>query len=167
VRQAPVRHHGKRVRFYSTVELVNALEQEKATGKQGQFVYRLRYVDLVILDEIHHAGTDSAWGKALERAFGNAARRLCLSGTPFRKGDSFIPFVRYVESEEAVTRRGEVVRQTVYSCHADYEYGYDKALDDGVCRPLHFPNLDGTFEWWSGEDDIDLPQGPITDLRPR
>jgi hypothetical protein len=30
-----IRHHGKRVRFFSTVELVNALEQEKAAGKQG------------------------------------------------------------------------------------------------------------------------------------
>lgn len=27
--------HGKRVSFYSTVELANALELEKATGKQG------------------------------------------------------------------------------------------------------------------------------------
>jgi DNA replication protein DnaC len=28
--------HGKRVRFYSTVDLVNALEQEKAQGKAGR-----------------------------------------------------------------------------------------------------------------------------------
>ncbi len=36
-----IRHHGKRVRFYSTVELVNALELEKAAGKQGQIADRL------------------------------------------------------------------------------------------------------------------------------
>src|SRR5262249_18433584 len=30
---AGVSHHGKRVRFYSTVDLVNALEREKAEGK--------------------------------------------------------------------------------------------------------------------------------------
>jgi DNA replication protein DnaC len=47
-----IRHHGKRVRFFSTVELVNALELEKAAGKQGQLAYRLMYVDLVILDEM-------------------------------------------------------------------------------------------------------------------
>ena len=35
-----IRHHGKRVRFFSTVELVNALEQEKAQGKQGQLQSR-------------------------------------------------------------------------------------------------------------------------------
>ena len=29
-----ITHHGKRVRFYSTVDLVNALEQEKAQGKR-------------------------------------------------------------------------------------------------------------------------------------
>ena len=36
-----VEHHKKRVRFFSTVELVNALEQEKAQGKAGQIAGRL------------------------------------------------------------------------------------------------------------------------------
>src|SRR6476660_4362176 len=31
-----IEHHHKRVRFFSTVELVNALEQEKAHGRSGQ-----------------------------------------------------------------------------------------------------------------------------------
>jgi DNA replication protein DnaC len=44
--------HGKRVRFFSTIELVNALELEKASGKQGQIAHRLMYVDLIILDEL-------------------------------------------------------------------------------------------------------------------
>jgi DNA replication protein DnaC len=47
-----IRNHGKRVRFFSTVELVNALELEKAQGKSGQMAYRLMYVDMVILDEM-------------------------------------------------------------------------------------------------------------------
>ena len=47
-----IRTHGKRVRFFSTVELVNALELEKAQGKSGQMAYRLMYVDMVILDEM-------------------------------------------------------------------------------------------------------------------
>ena len=36
-----IEHHHKRVRFFSTVELVNALEQEKAQGKAGQIAGRL------------------------------------------------------------------------------------------------------------------------------
>jgi hypothetical protein len=44
-----IRVHGKRVRFFSTVELVNALELEKAQNKTGQMAYRLMYVDMVIL----------------------------------------------------------------------------------------------------------------------
>src|SRR3546814_3946917 len=44
------RSHRKRVRFFSTVELVNALEQEKAKGKTGQIANRLVHSDLVILD---------------------------------------------------------------------------------------------------------------------
>src|SRR3546814_10359549 len=35
-----IEHHRKRVRFFSTVELVNALEQEKAQGKTGQIANR-------------------------------------------------------------------------------------------------------------------------------
>lgn len=47
-----IQHHGKRVRFFSTVELVNALELEKAPASRGKLVYRLMYIDLVILDEM-------------------------------------------------------------------------------------------------------------------
>jgi DNA replication protein DnaC len=36
-----IEHHKKRVRFFSTVELVNAIEQEKAQGKAGQIASRL------------------------------------------------------------------------------------------------------------------------------
>jgi DNA replication protein DnaC len=47
-----VQQHRYRVRFFSTLELVNALEQEKLAGKQGQLANRLLYTDLVILDEL-------------------------------------------------------------------------------------------------------------------
>ncbi|TXH65214.1 MAG: ATP-binding protein [Lysobacteraceae bacterium] len=48
-----VRSHQRRVRFFSTVELVNALEREQAQGKAGQIAIRLAtYVDLVVLDEL-------------------------------------------------------------------------------------------------------------------
>ena len=50
-----IEHHRKRVRFFSTVELVNALEQEKNQGKAGQIAGRLAYSDLVILDELDDA----------------------------------------------------------------------------------------------------------------
>lgn len=36
--------------FYSTVDLVNALEQEKAQGQAGRIALSLLRVDLVILD---------------------------------------------------------------------------------------------------------------------
>ena len=47
-----IQHHHLRVRFFSTVELVNTLEQEKLQGKQGKLANRLLYTDLVILDEL-------------------------------------------------------------------------------------------------------------------
>ena len=47
-----IEHHRCKVRFYSTVELVNALEQEKALGKAGKLAEMLTKIDLVILDEL-------------------------------------------------------------------------------------------------------------------
>lgn len=47
-----IQQHRFRVRFLSTVELVNALEKEKLEGKQGRIANRLMSADLVILDEL-------------------------------------------------------------------------------------------------------------------
>ena len=86
----------------------------------------------VVLDEVHHAGEEQAWGDALREAFGTSARRLSLSGTPFRSDTRAIPFVRY-EADEAVP---------------DFEYGYGDALRDGrVVRPVYFPRTGGEMEW--------------------
>ena len=60
-----IQKHGKRVRFFSTVELVNALEMEKARGKSGQIALKLMYVDLVILDELGYLPFSQAGGALL------------------------------------------------------------------------------------------------------
>jgi DNA replication protein DnaC len=62
---AAIRNHGKRVRFFSTVELVNALELEKTQGKSGQLAYRLMYVDMVILDEMGYLPFTQSGGALL------------------------------------------------------------------------------------------------------
>jgi DNA replication protein DnaC len=60
-----IQRHNKRVRFFSTVELVNALEQEKVHGKAGQMAHRLMYMDLVILDELGYLPFSQAGGALL------------------------------------------------------------------------------------------------------
>ena len=60
-----IEHHRKRVRFFSTVELVNALEQEKAQGRSGQIANRLVHSDLVILDELGYLPFSSSGGALL------------------------------------------------------------------------------------------------------
>ncbi len=47
-----ITRQGKRVRFYSTVDLINALEQEKAQGKAGRIASGLLRMDPVIPDEL-------------------------------------------------------------------------------------------------------------------
>ncbi len=60
-----ISRHGRRVRFYSTVDLVNALEQEKAAGKSGRLALSLMHVDLVILDELGYLPFSQAGGALL------------------------------------------------------------------------------------------------------
>lgn len=62
---AGIQQYGKRVRFYSTVELVNTLEREKAAGKQGRLALSLMQVDLVILDELGYLPFSQAGGALL------------------------------------------------------------------------------------------------------
>ena len=97
----------------------------------------------VILDEIHHAGDERAWGDGVRTAFELANRRLCLSGTPFRSDTASIPFVRYEETGVG----GEA--------QPDFTYGYADALrDGGVVRPVYFPRFDGLMEWSAPDGSI-------------
>ncbi|CAI7977919.1 Helicase ATP-binding domain-containing protein [Frankia sp. Hr75.2] len=91
---------------------------------------------LVILDEIHHAGDALSWGEAVREAFEPAARRLALTGTPFRSDVNPIPFVTYLPDAEGVTRSV-----------ADSSYGYAEALRDGVVRPVLFLAYSGEMSW--------------------
>ncbi|BEK89625.1 DEAD/DEAH box helicase [Nocardia seriolae] len=91
---------------------------------------------LVIMDEIHHAGDAKSWGEAVEEAFGDATRRLHLTGTPFRSDDSKIPFITYEADESGFEKS-----------RADHTYGYSEALADGVVRPVVFLAYSGEAHW--------------------
>jgi DNA replication protein DnaC len=62
---AGIAARGKRVRFYSTVDLVNELEREKREGKAGRITLALLRMDLVILDELGYLPFSQAGGALL------------------------------------------------------------------------------------------------------
>jgi DNA replication protein DnaC len=62
---AAVTRHGKRVRLFSTVDLVNALEQEKNQGRAGRIAASLMRMDLVILDELGYLPFSPSGGALL------------------------------------------------------------------------------------------------------
>ena len=95
-----------------------------------------RFKTLVILDEVHHAGDALSWGEAIREAFDPAARRLALTGTPFRSDINPIPFVSYAPDADGVPRSV-----------ADYTYGYARALADHVVRPVLFLAYSGEMQW--------------------
>lgn len=91
---------------------------------------------LVILDEVHHGGDALSWGDALREAYSRATRRLLLSGTPFRSDTAPIPFVEYHPNEKGIRLS-----------RTDYSYGYSRALEDGVVRPVLFLVYAGQMRW--------------------
>ncbi|MCC2032036.1 DEAD/DEAH box helicase [Microbacterium allomyrinae] len=91
---------------------------------------------LVILDEVHHGGDALSWGEALREAYARATRRLLLSGTPFRSDTAPIPFVEYHPDAKGIR-----ISRT------DYAYGYKRALEDGVVRPVIFMVYAGHMRW--------------------
>ncbi|MDA8298337.1 MAG: DEAD/DEAH box helicase family protein [Actinomycetota bacterium] len=111
--------------------------QQVAT--QARALSRVARDAFVVLDEVHHAGDDRAWGTALRSAFSPAARRLSLSGTPFRSDTVAIPFINY-DDEEA---------------RPDFEYDYGEALSDRrVVRPIYFPRTNGYMEWQAPDGSL-------------
>lgn len=91
---------------------------------------------LVILDEVHHGGDTLSWGDGIREAFETATRRLSLTGTPFRSDTAPIPFVSYLPDDGGIR-----------TSHADYSYGYGRALADGVVRPVIFMAYAGKMRW--------------------
>ena len=99
---------------------------------------------LVILDEIHHAGDGLEWGRAVREAFGQAHRRILITGTPFRTDNVAIPFAPY-EADSNTLR-------------PNFTYGYGDAVRDGVCRPIAIEAYDGRARWMhlNGQTEADL-----------
>ncbi|MGW9021772.1 DEAD/DEAH box helicase [Leucobacter chromiiresistens] len=111
---------------------------------------------LVIMDEVHHGGDALSWGDAIREAYGNARRRLSLTGTPFRSDDAPIPFVQYAP-------QGDGSRLSL----TDYDYGYGRALADGIVRPVIFMVYAGKMRWQTsaGEEmEAALGEGNTKDV---
>ncbi|TAM93809.1 MAG: restriction endonuclease subunit R [Jatrophihabitans sp.] len=122
------------VTTYAQVAAKAALHAARATSRRT----------LVILDEVHHAGDGLSWGEAVAAAFDRAARRVCLTGTPFRtRADERIPFVRYEQDGDGG-----------YRSSADFGYGYRDALRDGVVRPVVFAAYTGTSRWRNSAGEV-------------
>ncbi len=111
---------------------------------------------LVILDEVHHGGDALSWGDAIREAFGPAARRLSLTGTPFRSDTAPIPFVQYLQDQHGVR-----------TSQTDFDYGYGRALADGVVRPVIFLAYAGMMRWrtkMGDEMEAGLGEGDTKDI---
>jgi superfamily II DNA or RNA helicase len=123
---APSRqYHGVAV-TYAQVAVKSSVHQRLVLDKRT----------LVILDEVHHGGDALSWGDALRDAYQRATRRLLLSGTPFRSDTAPIPFVEYYPNEHGIRLS-----------RTDYSYGYRRALEDGVVRPVIFMVYAGQMRW--------------------
>ena len=94
--------------------------------------------------------TASPGARRSRRPSGFSARRLCLTGTPFRtRPTSASPSsgTRRTASRATTARAGLVSR-------ADYTYGYKEALADSVVRPVVFAAYTGTSRWRNSAGEV-------------
>lgn len=132
----PVEHRWQGERWPADALGVAVTYQQVAADPERMAAYAADA--LVLLDEVHHAGADAAWGKALYAAFERAPYRLSLSGTPVRTDRTPIPFVEY---------------DHLGRYRADIVYGYADAVAEGVCRPLVFVLGDGAARWRTNDGE--------------
>jgi superfamily II DNA or RNA helicase len=145
--------HAVPSRQYHGVAVTYAQVAVKASVHQSLILDRKT---LVILDEVHHGGDALSWGDALREAYQRATRRLLLSGTPFRSDTAPIPFVEYHPDAKGIRLS-----------RTDYAYGYRRALEDGVVRPVIFLVYAGQMRWRtkSGEEmEAQLGQDNTKDI---
>ncbi|MRG58438.1 DEAD/DEAH box helicase [Agromyces sp. CFH 90414] len=125
--------HGRSARHYHGVAVTYAqVAMRPALHRELTLSGRT----LVILDEVHHGGDTLSWGDAIREAFEPAEKRLSLTGTPFRSDTAPIPFVHYEPDAHGVRLS-----------KTDFNYGYGRALADGVVRPVLFMVYAGHMRW--------------------
>ena len=99
---------------------------------------------IVIFDEVHHVGESAAWGEGVREAFDGAARRLAMSGTPWRSDGGQIPFL----TPDLET--GE------YSPHERFDWPEALTEDPAAVRELAFRPYHGFAEYDQNGDLVRL-----------
>jgi superfamily II DNA or RNA helicase len=118
--------------FHGVVVTIHQVAQDPAIFQS--LVQRRRM--LVVIDEVHHAGSNERWGRAVETAFASARHVVALSGTPFRSDGTGISFLSY-DAEGRV--------------EADVVYGYRDGLHDGIVRPVVFARQGAEVTWTAAD----------------
>ena len=91
---------------------------------------------IVVLDEIHHLAEEKKWGEAVKEAFGNADFILCLTGTPFRHDNKFIPFSEYLPT--GIDKK--------ISLRTDYSYSLANGIENKIICGISFRGINVKFE---------------------
>lgn len=97
----------------------------------------------LILDEVHHASSELAFGQACEMAFPDRviSHRLMTSGTPFRSDNNRIlgNWITYLPVEE-----------NLYVCQPDFRYTLADARNDQIIPSFVFITMEGEFTYRRG-----------------
>ena len=73
---------GRRVRFFTVIDLVNRLETEARTGKTGRLAEQLTRLDLVVLDELGYLPFAQSGGQLLFHLISRLYEQTSVSWSP-------------------------------------------------------------------------------------